>query len=169
MKHLYLLRHAKSSWAEEGIDDHDRPLAGRGKKDAQRLEEYLRQAHIAPALVLCSSARRTRETLKGIQPALPKTTKVAIEDGLYLASARDVIKRLRDVADGVASVMVIGHNPTLQELALALATRGAPLARLRENLPTGSLVSIALPEGPWSKVGKEEGELTSMITPSDLK
>ncbi len=169
MKLLYLLRHAKSSWSDAALDDHERPLAPRGKKDAQRLATYLRESRIKPALVLCSSARRTRETLHGIKAGLPDDTSVLVEGDLYLAGTRDVIKRLRRVPDDVPSVMVIGHNPTMQELALSLAGHGDHLARLRVKLPTGSLVSVTIPSAKWSRLGDVGGEVTGFVTPDELK
>ena len=105
MKRLFLLRHAKSSWDDPGLDDHDRPLAPRGRRASAVIAEHLRQERIAPALVLCSSARRTRETLERVMPL--DQAEVRIEGELYGASPKDLLQRLREVPDEVDSVMLI--------------------------------------------------------------
>ncbi len=114
---LYLLRHAKSSWSDEHLDDHDRPLAPRGEEAVARLRQYVEGEGVAPELVLCSSARRTMMTLEGLVPVLPDSTVIAVEDGLYGASSAGLLRRLHDVDDNVSSVMLIGHNPGLEMLA----------------------------------------------------
>ncbi len=120
-RRLFVLRHAKSSWDDPGLDDHERPLAPRGRRATELLSRYVRSHGIAPALVLCSTARRTRETLEGVAPG----GRVDIDGDLYGADAEDILERLRRVPADTPSVMVIGHNPALQMLVLRLArTRG---------------------------------------------
>jgi phosphohistidine phosphatase len=167
MPRLHLLRHAKSSWDDPGLADRDRPLAPRGRRAAERMAEHLRAAGVRPALVLCSSAVRARQTLTAVADALgdPPT---AIEDALYLAEPEDVLGRLRAVPDADPEVLVIGHNPTLQELALELARDGSDLPRLREKLPTGALVTLAF-EGPWRDLGPGRATLVAFVTPRDLR
>ena len=121
MRTLYLLRHAKSSWDDPTLPDDKRPLAPRGRRDGKRIAEHLRRQEIEPELVLCSSAARTRETLELLRPALGGAT-VVVEDELYGASADRLLARIRLVPDEAESVMVIGHNPGLHELALVLAS-----------------------------------------------
>lgn len=113
MKRLYLLRHGKSSWKDTGPRDHDRPLATRGRRAAEAIARHLRDYDLEPELVLCSTARRARETLDRIQSALGAPT-VEVEDDVYAASADALLQRLRRVPDTFASVMLIGHNPGLQ-------------------------------------------------------
>src|SRR3954454_11353376 len=120
MKHLLLLRHAKSSWKDRELADHDRPLAPRGRRATKLIAEHLRQQSVMPAVVLCSSARRTRETLERIAPALGEEVPVRIERELYAASEQGLLERLRGLEDGVESVLVIGHNPGLQRLRASL-------------------------------------------------
>jgi len=110
MKRVYLLRHAKSSWKHPELADHDRPLAGRGKRAAKGIAKHMRARELEPELVLCSTARRARETLERIEPALGHT-QVRVERELYGASAHDLLARLRRLPDDVGSVLVIGHNP----------------------------------------------------------
>src|SRR6266576_2330919 len=121
MKRLFLLRHAKSSWDDAELADHDRPLAPRGRRAAKLIAEHLRRQSVPPALVLCSSAQRTRETLDRIAPALGEEVPVQIERELYAASEQRLLERLRAITGGVESMLLIGHNPGLEQLALSLA------------------------------------------------
>src|SRR6059058_5062652 len=114
-KTLYLLRHAKSSWEDPTLPDHDRPLAPRGRRAAKVIAEHLRRQRSTPRLVLCSSSERTRETLKRITAGLGGGVEVRIEERLYTASAGDLLERLHEVDARVKSVMLIGHYPALQE------------------------------------------------------
>src|SRR5438445_1266609 len=137
-RQLFVLRHAKSSWEDPGLDDHERPLAPRGKRATQLISAYLRAGKIEPTLVLCSSARRTRETLDLVVPG----GKTVIEPELYAASATTVLERLRRVPAKTASVMVVGHNPSLQTLVTRLALEDvgdATLSAVKRKFPTGAI------------------------------
>ena len=160
MKHLHFLRHAKSSWDDPDLADHERPLAPRGKKATRRIAEHVRDAGIAPDLVLCSTALRARQTLAGLLPVLGGDVDVRIEEGLYGASVGDLLARLRAVDDGIASVLVVGHNPTLHGLALKLTERGD----LLERFPTGALASLAFTTG-WAELGDGAAELEGLFFP----
>src|SRR5262245_53225155 len=117
-KLLVLLRHAKSSWADPDLPDHDRPLNGRGRDAAALVGRHLRQEGPHPDLVLCSSAVRTRQTLEGLE--LPGRVEVVIEDRLYGASAESLLSRIRQVPPGDGTVLVIAHNPGVEDLARTL-------------------------------------------------
>jgi phosphohistidine phosphatase len=162
-KFVYLLRHAKSSWEDEDLPDHDRPLAPRGRKAAKRMAKHLRQEGISPSLVLCSSARRTRETLERVGP----DGEVRIERELYGASASELLERLRRVPDDAESVMLIGHNPAVQELALELAAGGDGLADVERKFPTCALATMSLP-GTWGELQAGAAELVGFVRPNDL-
>ena len=164
MRRLYLLRHAKSSWDEPGLGDRDRPLAPRGRKASKLIAEHLREEAIEPELVLCSPSVRTRQTLEriGLEDA-----EVRIEDELYGASAGELLAVLNDVADGVDSVMLIGHNPGMESLALELAGSGAELARMREKFPTAALATLAF-EGSWRELAPDSAELVAFVKPREL-
>src|SRR6476661_6101124 len=108
MHTLYLLRHAKSSWADPTLPDHERPLAPRGRRDAKRIATHLARLGIEPELVLCSSAQRTRETLELLRPALGATPTVRLEAKLYAASAETLLERIRALPEAIASAMLIG-------------------------------------------------------------
>jgi phosphohistidine phosphatase len=167
MKQLFLLRHAKSSWDDPGLVDHDRPLAPRGRRAVRLIADHLRREGVAPALVLCSSSRRTRETLEGIAATLGDTMPVQIEGELYAASERGLLERLRGVDDGVESVMLIGHNPGVEQLALSLAGGGQKLPSLRGKYPTGALATLEF-SGRWGDLGPGSAELTDFVTPRQL-
>jgi phosphohistidine phosphatase len=129
------------------------------------IAEHLRQERIAPALVLCSSARRTRETLERVMPL--DQAEVRIEGELYGASPKDLLQRLREVPDEVDSVMLIGHQPAIQELALQLAAEGSELERLKAKFPTAALATLDFP-GEWSGLGRGSAELVAYVKPKQL-
>lgn len=164
MKHFYVLRHAKSSWDDSGLPDHDRPLAPRGEKAAARIAARLRSEGIAPALVLCSSALRTRQTLAALLPVLDGNVEISVEDGLYGAGMHEVLARVREVPEAVPSVLLIGHNPTLHELALFLTDPGDVL----ERFPTAALASLAFP-GAWADLAEGGAELEGFVVPRELE
>jgi phosphohistidine phosphatase len=166
---LYLLRHAKSSWDDPGLEDRDRPLAPRGRRASALIAEQLRSDRVTPALVLCSSALRTRETLAAILPALEGEVEIRIEDGFYLAGVDALLARLNDVPDSLPSVLLIGHNPSIHELALTLAGRGDGLDRLRERFPTGALATLGIPTGGWSGLRPRAAVLEGFVLPRELE
>jgi phosphohistidine phosphatase len=168
-KRLFLLRHAKSSWDDPGLDDHERPLAPRGRRAVEVLGEHLRDNDIRPVQVLCSTSRRTRETLEGVQPG----GETLIEAGLYQADAEQLLERLRRVSDDVGSVMVIGHNPALQITVLRLTEddgsdgHGAHRAQISQKFPTGAFATLSF-EGPWSKLAPGCARLEDYIRPKAI-
>jgi len=118
--------------------------------------------------VLCSSSERTRETLKRISGGLRGGVEVRIEERLYAASASGLLQRLHEVDASVDSVMLIGHCPALQELALSLAGGGADLGRLSERLPTAGLATLAF-RGSWDELAPGAAQLTALVTPNELE
>lgn len=166
-RRLLLLRHAKSSWADAGIPDHDRPLNGRGRAAAAAMGEYLRSADLVPDLVLCSSARRACETLARLR--LPADVVVDVAHDLYLADPGTVVDQVRLVDDAVATLLVVGHNPTTEELALDLAgpANAGAAQRISAKYPTGALAVLDV-AGQWRDVALGTLSLTAFVTPSDL-
>jgi phosphohistidine phosphatase len=167
MKRLYLLRHAKSSWDDPTLADHDRPLAPRGRRAANVMAEHLGREGIAPELVLCSPSRRTRQTLKRLASGLGKNADVLIEPELYAASAAALLEVLHEVPDEVESLMLIGHNPAIQDLALSLAGTGSEIPRLRSKFPTAALATLEL-SGTWRELAPGSAELVSFVKPKEL-
>jgi phosphohistidine phosphatase len=158
---LFLLRHAKSSWDDPALADYDRPLAPRGRKAAKRMGRHLTEHGVEVGLVLCSSARRTRQTLELVRPL----GEVRIEGELYGASAEQLLERLQRVAGDVKAVMLIGHNPAIQELTLALAAGSG--AGAESKFPTGALATLTF-TGPWRALVPGRAELTSFVRPREL-
>jgi phosphohistidine phosphatase len=142
-------------------------LARRGRRASKTIAGYLKRQAITPSLVLCSSSRRTRETLEQISAALGKAADVRIEESLYSASATRLLERLRGVDSRVSSVMIIGHDPAIKELALNLVGSGTQLERLREKFPTGALATLAF-RGNWSELRPATTELIAFVTPRGL-
>lgn len=169
MPTLYLLRHAKSSWDDPSLADRDRPLSARGRKAAGTLAAFIDAdpASVAPGLVLCSPARRAIQTLEEIRASLGDQARVEVEEALYGATAGDLLRRLRNVPDGTDPVMLIGHNPAIQELALGMARGGNRLEQLRGKFPTGALATLAMP-GHWRDLVGGSGELQAFVVPRDL-
>lgn len=163
---LYLLRHAKSSWADDSLSDRDRPLAPRGRRAAQRLVRYFREQGIAPEVVLCSPALRTRQTLELIEPGLGGHTEVLVEDELYGAGAEQLLLRLRRLPGEVDSALVIGHNPGVQDLAVLLVRGGDEREQLRAHFPTAALATLAIPAG-WPRLGRGGARLVGFRVPRD--
>jgi len=167
MHTLYLLRHAKSSWADSSLADRERPLAARGRRDSKRIAKHLLRNAIEPGLVLCSTAERARETLELLRPSLAGSA-IDLEDELYGTSADTLLERLRLVPDEVESVMLIGHNPALQDLALVLASAGAELERLEAKFPTAALATLALTSSTWPQLSRNEAVLAHWVVPKQL-
>ena len=169
-KHLYVLRHAKSSWEDPGLEDHERPLAPRGRRAAELIGAHLRVQRIQPELVLCSSSRRTRETLQGVAPG----GQAIIEPELYGATAVELVERLHLVSEPTGAVMVIGHNPAMQTLVLKLAggqgrsPAGSLLADVELKFPTGALATLAF-DGEWRNLSFGAAQLLAFVRPKALR
>lgn len=171
MIRLYLFRHAKSSWKTDGLDDFDRSLNGRGRAAAPAMGAFMRDEDINPELILCSAARRTRETLALILPFLRGDTVIHIEHDLYLADTNSLFNRLRGITPDVGHVMLIGHNPGMQDLAEHLIVpEESPAQRgLRSKFPTAALAEIRLETGRWADLTPHGGTLTRFTTPRALQ
>lgn len=170
MRRLYLLRHAKSSWDEDGVDDFERPLSGRGRKAARAMAKYLAQHKIRPALVLCSAAVRTRATYDLIEPRLAGVP-ASIEAGLYAADRGNLLARLHRLDDHLGSVLLIGHNPGLERLAVFLADPhgdAAALEKLADKFPTGALAVLETDAAHWAELDGGTCRLTGFVRPRDL-
>ena len=161
-KRLLVVRHAKSSWDDPAIPDHDRPLAPRGRKAIHRLRDHLEGLVPPPALVLCSSSVRTRETLDGIRPVLDRDTSIEVEASLYGADAEDLLDRLRCIDDRVGCVLLIGHNPGVADLTALLVNPAA--ADYPGRFPTAAAAAMSF-SGSWAELGPALATLDSFWTP----
>jgi phosphohistidine phosphatase len=167
---LCLLRHAKSSWEDAAIEDFDRPLAPRGEQAAPRMGAYMADQGIAPELILCSPAKRTRQTLALILPKLAQQPSVEFEDGLYLASSSALLARIRKVRANTHYLMLVGHDPGMHGLAVELSGRGGSedLNRLANKFPTAALAVISFRVSQWSQVKPKAGRLDQFMSPRRL-
>jgi phosphohistidine phosphatase len=167
---IHLLRHAKSSWDDPDLADIERPLARRGVKASARLRKHLEHSRISPDLVLCSPAVRTVETLDRVRDGLPADVEVEIEDELYGAGGDALLSRLRRLPTDVGSVMLVGHNPGIEDLALGLADDGdeSALERMRGKYPTGGLATLTA-DAPWSGLAPGRARLEAFVVPKQLK
>jgi phosphohistidine phosphatase len=159
MKTLLVLRHAKSDWRNPKLADHDRPLNRRGKRDAVRLGRRLRDKGLLPDLILLSTAKRTRKTVAGLVAGGAYRGKRKARRAFYLAGPQAYLKALRGVPDKYRRVLVVGHNPGLEELVARLTGKGAAL-------PTATLARVSLPITRWRELGKaSKGELRGVWQP----
>jgi phosphohistidine phosphatase len=167
MKALYLLRHAKSSWDDPDLDDADRPLAPRGREAAARIAAHIRGRGIAPQLVICSPAVRARQTLEGLGDAIGDA-RVEIDPAIYDAHEADLLEVLRRVEPEISSTMMIGHNPSIERLALLLAAESTLLDGLRQKFPTAALATLTFEVAEWQELRAGRGELTEFVKPREL-
>jgi phosphohistidine phosphatase len=149
------------------LADRLRPLAPRGRRDAKRVAKHVRRLGRKPELVLCSSATRARETLELLRPAVG-AAKAIFEEELYAASCDELLARIQRVPDGVASVMLIGHNPGVHQLALTLASAGDELDRLEAKFPTAALATLTARQ-TWSRLAPADATLSAYVVPKQLR
>ena len=172
MRQLLLMRHAKSSWDDPRLSDHARPLNARGRQAAAAMRRAMHELGLAPDVVLVSSARRTLQTMEALEP-WEDTPLIEPMDALYLASAPQMLQVLRGVAETARSVLLVGHNPGLHELAMLLVgpqamAPGTPSTRrLAEGYPTGALAEFTV-AGSWRSLGEGGGRLLRFLCPRDL-
>jgi phosphohistidine phosphatase len=171
MKRLMLLRHFKSSWAEAGLADRDRALAPRGQRDAVAMAETMIARDLAPDRILCSPARRTRETLAQMQEYLHCDCPIDFLEELYSGSEtgyRGIIAARGGDAD---RLMVIGHNPRIHVTAVELIGSGrrADQENLAAKYPTGALAVIEFDIDGWHAITEDSGQLTAFIRPRDAE
>ena len=163
MKTLLILRHAKSSWKDAGLADHDRPLNKRGKRDAPRMGALMREQGLLPEMILSSTAKRARSTAKAAADECGFDGETELVRELYAFSAEPYLSTLAQVPDDYSIVMVVGHNPAMEELSDALTGE-------YQRFPTATLAEIQLPIDHWSEIGDwVEGSLVNLWRPKELK
>lgn len=168
MRHLWLLRHAKSSWDDPDLPDHDRPLSPRGREAAARIATHLEATHVRPRLVVCSSARRARETLGAVLPGLGDELTIRVDAAVYTFSADGLLETVRALPAEHLEVMLVGHNPAMEDLASMLARDGERLPELRGKYPTGALAGLELDVTAWANAVPGCARLATFVTPRDL-
>jgi phosphohistidine phosphatase len=161
MKTLLLLRHAKSSWKKPNLPDHDRPLAKRGKKEAPEVGQYLQSSNQVPDLILSSTARRAQETAQAVAETSGFDGQVELYQDLYMSDPASYLDILRCMPDQANRVLVVGHNPDVEDL-LALLTD------VKEHMTTAALAVIDLPITSWQELNEAaDGRLQNLWTPRD--
>ncbi|HEX7174996.1 MAG TPA: histidine phosphatase family protein [Pyrinomonadaceae bacterium] len=161
MKTLFVLRHAKSSWDNPGQKDFERPLNERGRRDAPRMGRLMRERAPRPDVILCSPAERTRQTVALFATAAGLDAEPRFDERIYEASAGRLIDVVSEVERGVGSVLLVGHNPGVEELIEALTGS-------RERMTTAALARVALDIDAWDEVGPECGRLEWVVRPKEL-
>ena len=167
MPRLYLLRHGSAAGTPAGAGDIERPLSDEGIEDAKTMGRYLVESGAEPGLVLCSPATRVAETLEHVSAAFAAPLTAEVERSLYTAAPGGILEVIRRAGAAHAQMMVIGHNPALQGLALALCGRANPqgLAALAASFPAGALAVIEFGSADWTGVGLRGGILIAVVTP----
>jgi len=172
VRQLLLMRHAKSSWDDRTLHDHDRPLSERGRRAVVAMRHAMRDLGLAPDVVLVSTAARTMQTVAALEPwdDTPLTEPI---DALYLAEPAKLLAVLHGVAETARSVLLVGHNPGLHELAImlvgppAMTQANEMTRRLAARYPTGAMAEFAI-AGPWGSLGEGGGRLLRFLLPRDL-
>lgn len=162
---LLAVRHAKSSW-DHDVDDHDRPLSGRGRRDADALGRLLVEQQLAPGLVLCSTSARTRETWERAHSVGAAAAEVRLVRGMYQAWVPELVRMARETAEEVGTLLMLGHAPGIPDLVehVCVRTDSADWARLDQKYPTSGLAVITLP-GPWRDLGSASADLVRFTAP----
>jgi phosphohistidine phosphatase len=169
-RRLLLLRHAKSAWPD--VLDHDRPLAPRGQRDAPIVGRWLRTHGFLPEQVLCSSARRTRETWQLVHEQLGVEPAVRFDDQVYGATPRALLDLVHQAGPAARTLLVVGHDPAVAELARALpaddAAEASLLVRMREKFPTAAVAVVEF-TGTWERLEPGTARLSHFVTPRELR
>jgi phosphohistidine phosphatase len=162
MKTLLVLRHAKSSWSDLALDDHERPLNTRGRRDAPRMGERVREHRLTPDVIISSDAVRARLTAEAVAKTAHYAEEILLDPRLYAASPADIVAVLRTVRDtNAGTVMIVGHNPGLEALV-------AQLTGEQQDLPTAALAQISLPIDRWRDLkGSTRGTLVALLRPTN--
>jgi phosphohistidine phosphatase len=170
MRRLMLLRHAKSDWSAPGARDRDRPLSPRGREAAPKMGAYMVRHALVPDLIVASPATRVRETLDQLLPAFKEPPKIRHDDRLYETGSDALLDVIKETPKAVHSLLLVGHNPALAELASLLMAAGDVEARQRliEKFPTAALAVIDFPVDDWGKLHPKAGRLDRFVIPRTL-
>jgi len=170
LKRLALLRHAKSSWEDPGLDDYDRRLNDRGLKAARCIGHEMKRRGLRFDVVLASTAARVRETIDGVEKDFDFDAPVRFEQAIYLASPETLLELIRALPGTVEAALLVGHNPGLERLILELTRDDAVGFRQRvaTKYPTAALALLELAGDHWTGIGRGSGEIVDLIFPKDL-
>jgi len=168
MKTLSLLRHAKSGWDAPNVRDFDRPLNARGRKAARAMGREMRRLGLGFDLILASPAARVTETLAELAQGYGGAVATDFDAHIYLASPETLLGLVRAADDAHARLLIVGHNPGMEQLALLLAQGGELRDRIAAKYPTGALAEIGFDAASWRDVAEGAGRLNRFIRPRDL-
>ncbi|MCE3232442.1 MAG: phosphoglycerate mutase protein [Rickettsiaceae bacterium] len=170
MKKLYLLRHAKSDYPQN-VDDHDRPLNKRGQEASKLIGKYIKENNLIPEKILCSDAVRTSMTAKNITREAGANITISFMKELYLATPGEILKILAKVDDKVNSVMVVCHNPGVEQLAKLLTASGDAnsIAQLKTKYPTAGLACFSIDTESWGEINPGSANLDRFVIPRELE
>jgi phosphohistidine phosphatase len=167
MKTLTLLRHAKSGWDDPSLTDFERPLNARGREAARAMGGALKRLGLAFDCILASPAARVTETIDGLAEAYG-TIQPVYDERVYLASLDTLLAIVRETADSCGGLLIVGHNPGMERLALLLGRTGPLREEIAAKYPTAALAEIALPIAHWRDTADGAGTLRRFIRPRDL-
>lgn len=162
MKTLFILRHAKSSWKDSTLQDFDRPLNGRGRKAAELIGRYIRKQEITPDLILSSPAVRARETIEIVMKAARLSCELRYDQRIYEAGLPRLLEVISQIEDDKDAVLLVGHNPGLEELLQAVTAQG-------ERMSTGTLAKITFASTKWRKTLEKKGSLEWLVRPKEIE
>lgn len=161
MKTLYLLRHAKSSWKDSGLQDFDRPLGGRGREAAPLVGRFIRKKKLKIDLMISSPAARARQTAALVKESAGLTAELLFDERIYEADAARLLEVVTQAAESADSLMLVGHNPGMEELLTHLTGEG-------RAMPTAALACVALDVEKWGKARAQAGRLEWLVRPKEL-
>ena len=168
MKLLTLLRHAKSDWGDPGLDDFDRPLNERGRRDAPAVGRFFERAGLTPDLMVSSPARRARQTCDLFAQEAGYKTRIRWEEAIYAASSETLLEVVRSLPDDAGHVLLVGHNPGFEDLAGALIGADGPGA-YSLRMPTAAAAHLVLAVDVWREAQGGCGQLQWLVMPKLLK
>ena len=168
MKTLTLIRHAKSEWDDPEQRDFDRPLNPRGRRAARTVGEWLRGHGLRVDAAVASPAARVRQTVAELADAWGHELEPVWDARIYLASAATLMEVVSEADDAAASLLLVGHNPGLEDLVLRLAGAGDALDEVAEKFPTVSVAELSLPIDRWARLADGQGRLDRFTRPRDL-
>ena len=170
MKRLTILRHAKSSWDNPGLEDFNRPLNNRGWKAARAMGRELDKKNAKFDLIIASPAARVRETIDGLKEKLKLNVEIRFEPRMYAATRKMLLEIVHEIEERVHSPLLVGHNPGLQQFLVEI-THDDPKKlrrRIKSKFPTGALAAIEFPARRWEDIKDGSGEIAELILSKEL-
>jgi len=163
MKNILIMRHAKSDWSDHSLSDFERPLNKRGKKAAPRMAEEIKRLNIIPDAIVSSPAKRAKMTAKIVAKDMNFASDILWDSDFYFGSASNYLKALYSFSDEIERVLLIGHNPTVEDLVHSLSD-----TRVYLDMPTAALVSLSIDIKTWKELSEHSCKFDWIIKPKEL-